>query len=595
MCLPATLFVLTVLLMPSVDGHPEHRPLSEITSLAVALQEIRALREEIARLRSLTPPTAQPPPQPPPRPPQPPSRPHPANDTAAKAFYKTYRMTEEEWISAVGPNEPEVSLKRVDAVSPPRPRPGWRRLSPLSGGGGHGSTPVATPAPVYSCEALYGKDKVGCNKNQRCTWSTSFLTCSDLDCTALGTEQNCGMHPRTCAWSNARKRCESLDPPLCDENAVFENQCVGDQREFENSCVWDCQCRKKVHDTHGAHESSMCKCDQVPDNPYHIHSKDACKMKKVSYSDGSVDETCYIVQTCGHGGHEHVLPYNILFITGSFGVGAFFRHWGARIPLVNKLPYTVLIFSIGTLFGFATNLGYPLSNYDGLAHMDPHEIFFIFLPILIFESAFATNYHIFKKVILGCLLMAGPGLMVSAALTGTMAKFVFTEYEWSWVTSLLFGTVLSATDPVAVVALLKELGASASISTMIEGESLFNDGTAIVFFNILKDAVPNGKIEKEWHEIVIEFCRVSLGGPLVGLILGFSVKYSLKAVFNDPLIEVTVTVFAAYVTFFVCEGFLAVSGVLGLVMLGCFLSYHRQCISPEVEHTLHHFWEITVY
>ena len=319
-------------------------------------------------------------------------------------------------------------------------------------------------------------------------------------------------------------------------------------------------------------------------------------MKKFYYADGTIDETCYIEQTCGHNGHHgHDPPYNILFITGSFGVGAFFRYWGPKTPILNIFPYTVLVFLLGTGFGFLTNLGYPVSNYDGLGNMDPHEIFFIFLPILIFESAFAIDYHVFKKVIVGCILLAGPGIMIAALLTGSIAKFLFTEYEWSWVTALLFGTVMSATDPVAVVALLKELGASAEISTMIEGESLFNDGTAIALFGILKEAVPNGEITKTAPEMFIDFCKISFGGPAVGLFVGFLVKISLTAVFNDALIEVTVTVFAAYVTFFVAEGFLAVSGVLGLVALGCFLGYHRSCVSPEVEHTLHHFWEITVY
>ena len=404
-----------------------------------------------------------------------------------------------------------------------------------------------------------------------------------------------------CNWvkeSNGEERCKEK-VMTCNKDAKEQSQCIGPNAELREDCAWECKCEKKTQSTDaGGHDSlasRLCSCPQS-DNPNHIHSKDTCKMKKFYYKDGSVDETCYIEQTCGHNGHSgHDPPYNILFISASFGVGAFCRYWAPRLPGLRVFPYTVLMFLIGTGFGFMTNLGYPLSNYQNFAEMNPHEIFFIFLPILIFESAFATDYHVFKKVIVGCLLLAGPGIMVAAFLTGALAKIAFTEYDWSWVTCFLFGTVLSATDPVAVVALLKELGASPEISTMIEGESLFNDGTAIALFGILKDAVPTGTISKTALEMFLDFCKIAIGGPAVGLVVGFLAKLSLSAVFNDALVEVTVTVFCAYTTFFVAEGFLQVSGVLGLVAFGCFLSYHRACISPEVEHTLHHFWELTVY
>eukprot|EP01061_Rhynchopus_euleeides_P028156 TRINITY_DN4580_c0_g1_i1.p1 TRINITY_DN4580_c0_g1~~TRINITY_DN4580_c0_g1_i1.p1 ORF type:complete len:353 (+),score=141.15 TRINITY_DN4580_c0_g1_i1:260-1318(+) len=249
--------------------------------------------------------------------------------------------------------------------------------------------------------------------------------------------------------------------------------------------------------------------------------------------------------------------------------------------------------------------------------MNPHMIFYVFLPVLIFESAFAMEIPVFKKVVGQCLILAGPGLMVASLATGMVAKYVFVEYEWTLPACLLFGTIMSATDPVAVVALLKELGASPVISTMIEGESLFNDGTAIVFFSVLKSSVEKGadggctslwescgdqcscladcEIPLSLIEILIEFSKVSFGGPAVGLVMGVVTVESISRVFNDPLIEITLTICSAYVTFYMCEAFFHVSGVLGLVVLGCYMSYFKECISPEVEHSLHEFWHMTVY
>ena len=98
-----------------------------------------------------------------------------------------------------------------------------------------------------------------------------------------------------------------------------------------------------------------------------------------------------------------------------------------------------------------------LQEYTKLGDMDPHLMLFIFLPTLIFESAFVMDVHTFRKTIGQTIVIAGPGLLLCSFLTSLMARYIF-PYNWSWVTSLMFGTILSATDPVAVVALLKDLG-----------------------------------------------------------------------------------------------------------------------------------------
>eukprot|EP01064_Diplonema_japonicum_P019434 TRINITY_DN2814_c0_g1_i1.p1 TRINITY_DN2814_c0_g1~~TRINITY_DN2814_c0_g1_i1.p1 ORF type:complete len:1339 (+),score=299.79 TRINITY_DN2814_c0_g1_i1:155-4171(+) len=307
-------------------------------------------------------------------------------------------------------------------------------------------------------------------------------------------------------------------------------------------------------------------------------------------------------------------PHNLLILFGTFAFGALVRF----VCLDTKIPFTVVMFLLGCGFGAIGKVAGTDSTWDtymGLADMNPHLIMYAFLPVLIFESAFAMEIPVFKKVVGPCILLAGPGLMIASVLTGTVAKVFFTKYEWTMEACLLFGTILSATDPVAVVALLKELGASKLTSTMIEGESLFNDGTAIVFFNVLIGAVKRKSCDVDWSSctdqcycpefecelkdsilsIVWNFLYVALGGPVIGLVIAFITVKSLERVFNDTLIEVTLTLTSSYITFFVCEAFAKVSGVLGLVALGCYLSYFRHCISPEVEHTLHHFWEVAVF
>ena len=256
-------------------------------------------------------------------------------------------------------------------------------------------------------------------------------------------------------------------------------------------------------------------------------------------------------------------PYSIIVIFGAFGVGAIVRF----LFKDTSIPYTVVLFLIGMSWGgLGAGMGDGLKDYTELGDMNPHLIFHVFLPVLIFESAFAMQISIFRKVFWQCLCLAGPGLCIASFLTAAAAKgsfYFIVDYGWSWEACLLLGTVLSATDPVAVVALLKELGASPTISTLIEGESLFNDGTAIVIFNVLKSAVVmsstckvmeapccaeyatwtanhdthddslfdmdaclldrhpvNCSIPDSASEITLQFFKTALGGPLVGMVVG---------------------------------------------------------------------------
>ena len=95
-----------------------------------------------------------------------------------------------------------------------------------------------------------------------------------------------------------------------------------------------------------------------------------------------------------------------------------------------------------------------------MSGQNPHLILTTFLPVLLFESAFAMDVHIFYKMFWQVVLLAVFGLAVATALSGVMAKMVFVDYHWTWFEALLFGSIVSATDPVAVVALLHDLGKS---------------------------------------------------------------------------------------------------------------------------------------
>eukprot|EP01062_Namystynia_karyoxenos_P055759 TRINITY_DN46802_c0_g1_i1.p1 TRINITY_DN46802_c0_g1~~TRINITY_DN46802_c0_g1_i1.p1 ORF type:complete len:1617 (+),score=586.36 TRINITY_DN46802_c0_g1_i1:99-4949(+) len=471
--------------------------------------------------------------------------------------------------------------------------------------------------------------EASCTKEPRCRWFTGECKVrTEIICGNMSTKDLCEIENLKCAWYNQDRcvapwciefhgrpvECEASSPAClydykekhCNVNVQCSSKNTATACTAGNSgCLWkekgchshDTTCFGKEQHTCAAitgckwEETGKCKSSEcVGLDETACEGKDTCHWDSHAHT-----PACAAKEEAGHAEHtEHPPPYNILVIFVIGGLGAFFRHNFSE----SRIPYTVILFLTGAAFDGLAQLDSlsTLKKFVQLQDIDPHLLFYIFLPVLIFESAFAVDWFIFRTVLAHALILAGPGICTATALTALVAKYAFT-YEWTWVMALLFGVTLSATDPVAVVALLKELGASPQISTLIEGESLLNDGTAIVFFNILSSAAAgcSGEIEDSWDALLLELIKVAGGGPLLGYACGMVSVFCLSKVFNDPLIEITTSLVTAYVTFFLAEAYCKVSGVLAVVVCGVYMSHRRQCISPEVHHTLHEFWEMAVY
>lgn len=143
----------------------------------------------------------------------------------------------------------------------------------------------------------------------------------------------------------------------------------------------------------------------------------------------------------------------------------------------------------------------------------PEIILYVFLPVLLFESAFSMKAHIFVRSSLQILTVALPGMVITTFLTAVGCQQFMTQYGWTFSQAALFGAIVSATDPVAVVAILRESGTSESLSVMIEGESLLNDGVAILMYDIFKEIVEHPDKGGDQTAIIAEkFVRITLGG-----------------------------------------------------------------------------------
>jgi NhaP-type Na+/H+ or K+/H+ antiporter len=224
-----------------------------------------------------------------------------------------------------------------------------------------------------------------------------------------------------------------------------------------------------------------------------------------------------------------------------------------------------------------------IDGVQGAAAMDPHALLYIVLPPLLYESASAMDWHVLRKLLPSAILLAVPGVMLNTFLTGCFVKLFVTIGDKSpkWEESWLLGSILSATDPVAVVAALAELGAPKKLSGLVEGESLLNDGSAVVCaYVFLEWSSPldpdkycegeNGPGTRPRPQCVMGyFLQVAGGGFALGILTGAILYYWLKLVkdLQITILEIGIVFTAVYGLFFCAEA-LHTSGVLAVVTLG---------------------------
>ena len=241
---------------------------------------------------------------------------------------------------------------------------------------------------------------------------------------------------------------------------------------------------------------------------------------------------------------------------------------------------------------YYADLGLLEASLSAWGGINPHVLLACFLPALIFESSFSMEWHTLKKVLPKVLILAGPGVLMSMALTGCVLR-VF-PFDFSWAFCMMVGSILAATDPVAVVAILKEVGASKVLGHLIEGESLVNDGTAIVVFNVFL-AIAKGE-HLSFGDVMKDLITQPILSVITGVVVGELCLIWLRNSHKDHLVDITITLFAGYISFMLAEIVIKCSGVLAVVVLGWYLSAKgRTFFKGNIQHSMHHFWEVLTY
>jgi len=317
-------------------------------------------------------------------------------------------------------------------------------------------------------------------------------------------------------------------------------------------------------------------------------------------SDTSTDASAHD-EHAEHSEHGH--PHEaLMFLLMSMIVGAIITAL-TSLKMFSVVPQTVALFLAGILCSVIMNTipdsGKMIvwnSSYKMWMSIDPHLLLFTMLPSLLMADAMTIDTSVAMRVARQCVYLAGPGVLINAALVA-LFLFYYLPYDWPFLLCLTTGSILCATDPVAVVALLKELGASPILTVQIQGEALLNDGTAIVLYLVAYSMLTGAEYDFQMGVIIlIKMVVLACAcGAIVGGLFLLWIKYSSnKLDHNSAVIQTVLTLGAAYWSFFVSEGIFGISGVLSCVACALVLA-HKMWPSIVDRESLMSFWHCFEY
>ncbi|KAH9629086.1 hypothetical protein HF086_008535 [Spodoptera exigua] len=301
------------------------------------------------------------------------------------------------------------------------------------------------------------------------------------------------------------------------------------------------------------------------------------------------DETIYLSDP-----RRPTLAYPIslgyLFIFLTLLTGVIVRAIMLRIGMC--IPYRVVMFSLGGLAGYCANRYPSVKPIVQICFMDVNILLIGFLPVMIFRTSYSVDAHSFVKSIPQILLVGVPGALLTALMVAFMA-FYLIESSWDFATAFLFGITCSPIYPLEVVKQLKTMSKGKYIGVLLLGEGLLGDVTVMIEFTAVFGYISYAMTEAS--QITIFLIRYAGGGILLGIVLGKITDTLLSITYNDLLCAVTVTVAGSYLTFYIGEKFLYVSGLLATVITGVLVSNKKSTIAGDVEQVLSTFWSILAH
>ena len=252
-----------------------------------------------------------------------------------------------------------------------------------------------------------------------------------------------------------------------------------------------------------------------------------------------------------------------------------------------RLPYTIGLVIVGVIISLSEKTFHPILSHE--------LIYYFLLPPLLFEASLFIPYHELKKDVLPISLLAILGTTVAALfISFSVVQFL----EWPIYPSIIFGSLIAATDPVAIIAMFKDNKIFGRTSLLVEAESLLNDGMASILFSIALMITTNSNaltVSDVFYQLIITVAGAIIAGGITGLLAILATR-----IIDDHLVETVITLIAAYGAFFIAEKIHA-SGVLSTVIAGLIIGNYgilgkkTNALSPKGRASIISFWEISAF
>jgi CPA1 family monovalent cation:H+ antiporter len=261
-------------------------------------------------------------------------------------------------------------------------------------------------------------------------------------------------------------------------------------------------------------------------------------------------------------------------------VGALATVLGLVSKRARLVPYPVVLAAAGVVIGLLPG--------GQLGHVGADVILLAFVPGLVFEAALTLDLPELRRRLLPVSLLATLGVALTVVLIGTLTHLVL---GLSWASALLLGAILAATDPIAVVTLMRQMRAPSGLSAILEGESLFNDGTGVAVFTAVLATILSGA--PSFSDATIRFVEITAGGTAIGLAVGFLGLLLLRFAADAPL-EILATLVIAYGSYLAAD-VLHASGIVAVVVAGIVVARYGSAIGRLHGPQLLGFWSLLAF
>jgi len=261
-------------------------------------------------------------------------------------------------------------------------------------------------------------------------------------------------------------------------------------------------------------------------------------------------------------------------------VGALATVLGLVSRRARLLPYPVVLAGAGIVVGLLPG--------EQLPHIGADVILLAFVPGLVFEAALTLDLPELRRRLLPVGLLATAGVAATVLLIGTLTHLLL---GFSWASGMLLGSILAATDPIAVVTLLRQLKAPSGLAAILEGESLLNDGTGVAVFSAVLATILAGA--PSFGDAAVRFVEIGVGGAVIGLAVGFLGVALMRAAEDAPL-EILATLVIAYGSYLAAD-IVHASGIVAVVVAGVVIARYGSTTGKLHGTQLLGFWNLLAF